>query len=277
MSSELSRLKSRKACRKQVEQIFDDAVRTYVIHYSCQSFYDNPSGNSTRITSIAVRNLSSGQTKSWSIYKSAELSGKQKQEEIQDSLDELEKSMLEDYFRFLNSNSDYTYLHWNMRDENYGFAALEHRLRVLKGQPFVLQDHRKLDIARVLVTLYGRQYAPHQSPKGRKGRLMSLVEMNNIADADALEGAGEAEAFEKGEYLKLHQSTLRKVDMMANIFDRTHGKSLVTNGSWADKYGFHWSVIPDLIKDHPLFTGLIVLTALASAFVNFEKLLSYIK
>lgn len=273
MGSELSRLKARKQCSKDVDHIFNNAVRAYVVHYSCQSFYDNPSGNSTRVTSIAIRNLASGQTKSWSIHKSAELAGQQN--DIHKNLDTLEYSMLDGYFNFLRSNPESTYLHWNMRDENYGFGALEHRFRVLGGEPWVLQDHRKFDIARALVTLYGRQYAPHQSQNGRKGRLMSIVEMNKIADADALEGAAEAKAFEDGEYLKLHQSTLRKVDMMANVFDRIHAKSLSTYGTWADKYGFHWSVVPDLIKDHPIVTAIIVIGGVAGGMLNFWKVWSY--
>lgn len=273
MSSELSRLKARKKCRKQVDQIFNESVRTYIIHYSCQSFYDNPSGNSTRITSIAIRNLESGQTKSWSIYKSAELACKQ--DDIQANLDALEKSMLEGYFNFLRSNSDCTYLHWNMRDENYGFGALEHRFRVLGGEPWVMPENCKFDVARALVTLYGLQYAPHTSPSGRKGRLMSIVETNRIADADGLEGAAEAAAFERGEYLKLHQSTLRKVDIMANVFDRMHAKTLITDGTWADKYGFHWSVVPDLVKDHPVVVAVVVIGGIAGAVFNIWRTWSF--
>jgi hypothetical protein len=272
MSSELSRLKARKKCRKQVDEIFVESVRAYIVHYSCQSFYDNPSGNSTRVTSIAVRNLESGQTKSWSIYKSAELAGKLN--DIQANLDGLERAMLDGYFNFLRTNPDCTYLHWNMRDENYGFGALEHRFRVLGGDPWVMQDRCKFDVARALVTLFGRQYAPHTSPSGRKGRLMSIVEMNKIADADALQGEAEAAAFESGEYLKLHQSTLRKVDMMANVFDRVHAKTLLTNGTWADRYGFHWSVIPELVKDHPVVVAFLVVGGIAGAAFNFWRTFS---
>ncbi|BEP54530.1 hypothetical protein GmRootV118_17740 [Variovorax sp. V118] len=269
MSSELSRLKARKKCSKQVDEIYGEAQRAYLIHYSCQSFYDNTSGNSTRITSIAVRNLESGQTKSFSMYKSAELSGQQSN--IQGNMDALERSMLQDYFTFLNANHEATYLHWNMRDENYGFAALEHRFRVLGGSPYVLLDNRKFDLARALVTLYGRQYAPHTSPSGRKGRLMSIVEMNHIADADALEGAAEAAAFESGQYLKLHQSTLRKVDIMANIFDRVHGNSLETKGTFADRYGFHWSLIGELLKGSSIVKTIVVFGSIAAALVGFAK------
>ncbi|MBC1300093.1 hypothetical protein GNF11_35475 [Nostoc sp. UCD122] len=50
----------------------DDVI---VIHYSCESFYDRPDGSSPRITSIAVRNLESGQTTSFSIHQVAERKG----------------------------------------------------------------------------------------------------------------------------------------------------------------------------------------------------------
>jgi hypothetical protein len=41
--------------------------------------------------------------------------------------------MLDGYFAFVEAHRDSTFIHWNMRDENYGFAALEHRYRVLGG------------------------------------------------------------------------------------------------------------------------------------------------
>lgn len=274
-SSELSRIKERSKSRKQINEIYDNSIRTYLIHYSCESFYENSTGGSTRVTSIAIRNLKSAQTKSWSIHKSAELNGQL--DSIQQNIDDLEKSMLDGYFAFLEAHRDHTFIHWNMRDENYGFAALEHRYRVLGGTPFELNDDKKVDLARELVTLYGRKYAPHTSPKGRKGRLMSIVEMNNIADIDALPGAEEADAFIKGEYLKLHQSTLRKMDILANIFDRVHDKSIKTNATFMDTYGIHPIAILELAKNNPLVTGLIFLPSTGIAIINYSKIFIWVK
>lgn len=251
-SSELVRIANRKDNRKAIEKAFANAEQSYLIHYSCESFYDNDSGQSRRVTSIAVRNLASAQTHSWSIHKSAELQNKLN--EISDHLDELERHMLADYFQFLRNHSNFTFIHWNMRDEAYGFQAIEHRFRVLGGEPYILQDERKLDLARVLVALYGRAYAPHTSAKGRKGRLMSLTEMNGIADLDALQGAEEADAFKNGDYLMLHRSTLRKVDIFANIIDRTHDKTLKTDATFLDLYGIKPVVLIDLVKTHPLYS-----------------------
>jgi hypothetical protein len=66
------------------------------------------------------------------------------------------------------------YLHWNMRDINYGFAALEHRYRVLGGGPIVIEDDKKIDLARLLIDVYGVGYAGHP-------RLVQLLAMNHIS------------------------------------------------------------------------------------------------
>ncbi|MNJ23781.1 hypothetical protein D3C77_181760 [compost metagenome] len=267
MGSEIARVKQRSASRKLVEDLYEESQRVYVVHYSCESFYENSTGGSTRVTSIAIRNLQSAQTKSWSIHKAAEL-----QEclgEINENFPALEKAMLEGYFDFLRQNSGCRFLHWNMRDENYGFFALEHRYRTLGGTPFELQDDRKVDLARILVSIYGRQYASHTSESGRKGRIFSIVELNQIADKDGLTGAQEAEAFVKGEYLKLHQSTLRKLDMFCNIFERMHAKNLKTSGSWRDVNGIHAVYLLEQIKTHWIFTLIVVSGGLVGAGVKY--------
>jgi len=83
---------------------------------------------------------------------------------------------------------------------------------------------------------------------------MSLIEMNGIEDLDALQGEEEANAFKNGEYLKLHRSTLRKVDITANILDRVHAKSLKTNATFSDLYGFKPVVLIEIVKAHPLYS-----------------------
>lgn len=252
-SSEIARLKNRKKNKKDIDDIYENRKQSYVIHYSCESFYKDglTANQSVRITSIGVRNLDSAQTHSWSIYTSAEL--KKCVNSIEENLDILEKDMLDKYFLFMENHDECKFIHWNMRDQAFGFQALEHRYEVLGGKPYIIQDNKKYDLARILVALYGLNYAPHTSQNGRKGRLMSLIEMNKIADQDALEGAGEAQAFEQKDFLKLHRSTLRKLDILANIFDRTHANKLKTNSSFVDKYGFHPIVIIEIIKSHPLF------------------------
>lgn len=77
---------------------------------------------------------------------------------------------------------------------------------------------------------------------------------NDITRFDFLEGQGEADAFENKEYVKLHQSTLRKVDVLAEILARTMDGSLKTDARWCDQYGVHPIAILEYIAKHWLFT-----------------------
>jgi hypothetical protein len=71
------------------------------------------------------------------------------------------------------------YLHWNMRDANYGFAAIEHRYRVLGGSPIIIDDDKKTDLARLLIDIYGVGYTGHP-------RLETLLAQNSIKTLDLL-------------------------------------------------------------------------------------------
>lgn len=240
-----------------IEKCFANAHQCYVVHYSCESFYDAVGGKSTRITSIAVRNLGSGQTDHWALNRSAELLGLDVSDEK--NLDILEHHLLDNYFTFLKRYAQCTFLHWNMRDNNYGFQALQHRFSVLGGEPFILTDDRKLDLARAAVSIYGRSYIGHTAKSGRAGRMLALVEKNGIADKDVLAGAEEAEAYVKGKYRELEMSTLRKVDILCNIAERIHDRTLKTNNKWFWPRSWHPYWLTMRLKEHPLVTGLIVL------------------
>ena len=52
---------------------------------------------------------------------------------ISEHYDCLEREMLQDFYRHLKNYQQVQYLHWNRRDSNYGFQAIEHRFRVLGG------------------------------------------------------------------------------------------------------------------------------------------------
>jgi hypothetical protein len=140
-------IKQKKA-RAKLASVFADASNTWVIHYSCESFY-GPNGASPRITSIAVRRLDSGQTLSFSIHQVAE-QRRVAFDQIEAQYDDLERQMLEAFYAHVGGHRGMRYLHWNMRDINYGFAAIEHRFCVLNGNPIVIEDDKKIDLARLL-------------------------------------------------------------------------------------------------------------------------------
>jgi len=102
---------------------------------------------------------------------------------------------------------------------------------VLGGKPaFIIPDENKFDLARLLIDIYGTGYTGHP-------RLTTLLEKNKIQPRDFLNGASEAEAFEQGNFVGLHQSTLRKVDIIANLAGRAQDRSLKTNTTWWKMHG----------------------------------------
>jgi len=250
MSTELNRIQSRKHARDQLKKLVANAANSVVVHYSCESFFNTKDGRSPRITSIAVRNLESAQSTSFSIHQYAEISNIENVC-IGANYESIEKEMLQEFFEYMRTHQGLTWVHWNMRNINYGFAALEHRCKVLGGAPFVLDDAKKVDAARYVNDIYGRKYA--HNPK-----IIDLTELNGFNDTHLLSGAQEAEAFEKDEYLKLHQSTLRKVDILSYTVDLAANGSLKTRASFWSVYGVHPKILVELIREHWFFGALTI-------------------
>ena len=252
---------------KLIREIYKNPERYLVIHYSCESF-TSESKKSPRITSIAIRNLDNAQTMLFSIYQIAEIRHVT-EAEITTRYDELEKELLKNFYEYLQNKTDYKFIHWNMRDENYGFQAIEHRYKILGGEPpiNIINDERKIDLARILVAIYGINYISHP-------RMENIIKLNNITDKNFLTGAQEAEAFEKGHYLDLQRSTLRKVDCMCNILDRINGKYLKTYTTMKDLYFSSFSAFINLIKEHPCYSTITIIVTISGLF---SILLPFIK
>jgi len=216
-----------------------------LIHYSCESFYDRTDGRSPRVTSIAVRNLERSQTTSFSIHQVAERSGVTPPD-IAREYDRLERLMLDEFYEFVRRHENFQWLHWNMRDVNYGFAAIDHRCKVLGGTPVAIPEEQRTDMAALLIDLFGPNYAQHP-------RLTNVLALNSISSQNFLSGAEEAAAFEAGEYVKLHQSTLRKVDLFVNILNRTWDGTLKTGARWRERYGTTAGGVIEGVTDHWLY------------------------
>lgn len=267
MGQEITQLKRRRGARADLQAIEAKRAMCLILHYSCESFYDIKDGHTPRITSIAARNFSTGQTTSFSIHKSAEQNHVEPAA-ISSRYDELEKLMLDEFFEFIKARPGYQFIHWNMRDINFGFQAIEHRFKVLGGIPYVIEDDRKFDLARALIALYRITYVSH----GEHGRLHVLMELNQIKGKDAMTGAQEAEAFEKKEFVKLHRSTLRKVDVMADILERVLDGSLKTQATWTDKHGIHPAALVEVLKENWAWSFFLALAAILSFVLNVKGL-----
>lgn len=253
-----------KRAKGQLEEIFQTPDSTVVVHYSCESFYDRTDPHSPRITSIAARNLDSGQTRSFSTHLVAERRGLL--DHIEDHYDDLEREMLIDFFEYMRVNQHCRWLHWNMRDANFGFEALENRLSALGQLPFHLDERNRFDLSRILIGIYGVGYVGHP-------RLEKLLELNHITPLDFLPGAQEAAAFVAKEFVKLHQSTLRKVDVLANIADRAHRGDLVTLASWWEQNGQSIKRCVEWLKEHWIISALSVALSIAAVVLKLLRII----
>lgn len=176
----------------------------YIIHYSCQSLYDDNEGLSPRITSIAVMHYSTNQEVSFSTHAISEELGFQR-DEVLENFDSIEKKLLIDFYKFIRDRRDKFWLHWNMQNITYGFEHLEHRYRKLtKEEPPVILVERRINIDTIFKEKYGDSFA-------LKPRMASLMDLNGGRHRHFLSGLEEVEAFKKQEFIRMHNSTQCKV------------------------------------------------------------------
>ena len=241
-----ARLRQRKDGLDQLNDIIKDKSKSFIIHYSCESFVTNH-GKTPRVTSICINNLKTSQTHSFSIHLQAQFEGIDFSNLLQDDYDRLELAMLTEFTNFVKEHPTSKWIHWNMRDSNYGFLAINNRLRILNGSPYVIPDDLKYDYPRILQLIYTQGYENNRP----KGRLLNLAERNDVTTSNAMTGQEEADAFDNKDYLKLHMSTLRKVDIIQVVVNKTESGELKTAAGTRAIFGLTIPGLFVLVKETP--------------------------
>jgi hypothetical protein len=196
--------------RRFISKVRRNPEEFYIIHYSCQSLYDDNEALSPRITSIAITHYATEQTVSFSTHSIAEELHLAR-DSVQAEFDKVESKLLHDFYTFIRDRRDKFWVHWNMRNLTYGFEHLEHRYRVLGGNDApVIPVERRLNLNDLLSDRYGSGYARH--PK-----LKSLMELNGGMHRHFLTGEEEVSAFKSREFIKMHNSTLTKVGFFYHV------------------------------------------------------------
>lgn len=210
--------------RSALEKIKKHRKKCLVIHYACQSLYDDREGLSPSISNIVVKDFDKEQTVSFAIHLTAEKHHIDK-EKIKERFEEIEKLLLEEFYDFVRNKSGHIWLHWNMKNIHYGFETLAHRYNILTGKnaPHIDVEDR-INIAGILMGLYGENYVsiPH---------IPKLMELNGGVKRDFVPGKDEVELFKNSEYARLHGSTLSKVSFFADALDLTIDRKLRTEKS----------------------------------------------
>lgn len=209
--------------RAKVASLHKNPDSLLVIHYSCEGLDDSNSGLSPRITSIAVLHAGSKTLHSFSVHLVAEILRYDK--DIIDAIkyDELEKSMLEDFFAFASEHQHCSWLHWKMSNIVYGFETLEHRYRVHHPgkSPYKINDSKKFDLSALLLEIYGKDCVDQP-------QMLALMELNGGKPRDMLNGKEECDAFRAKEYVKMHKSTISKVYWFNSVFNLLYKRKVKT-------------------------------------------------
>lgn len=209
-----------------IHQVKRNPENFYVIHYSCQSLYDDNEALSPRITSIGISHYATEQTVSFSTHSIAEELHISR-ESVRERFDEVERELLRGFYAFIRDRRDKHWIHWNMRNLTFGFEHLEHRYRVLGGNDApVIPVERRLNLNDLLSDRYGSDYAAH--PK-----LKSLMELNGGVHRHFLSGEEEVQAFQNNEFIRMHNSTLCKVGFLNSAIGKLlKGKLQTASRGW---------------------------------------------
>ena len=260
----MSRLQEHKTAKEKIREILKNPNDYLIIHYSSEHQIDNKDYRSPRITSIAVKYLDSENVKSFSIHLSAEIL-KIAAHDIEQRYDDCEADMLKTFFKFVEQSQSYKWLHWSMRNSNYGFYAIEHRFRVLvdSSTPTVIENKMKIDISELLKQCYGNNYIGHR-------RIEKLLKKNNYELEDFLTGEEEVTAFDEKQYIKLHKSTLRKVRLFHQFLVAANNGSLKIDAKWYKILGITPQSIYYYVHDKWWFWLISVISGMIAFYINYR-------
>lgn len=218
---------------QRIRELEEKLSLVKLIHYSCESFYDVKKGSPIMV-SIAIKDFLSGQVTTFALCDYAD-----------------EQAMLSTYFNFLRENKDRLYVHWNMNDSVYGFAAIENRYVQLTGQePFRLPREQMFDLDSLVQVKHGPRYVGH--PK-----LWNLAVLNRYSIIGFRAGKEEAELFKQGCYFENKLSTIRKVHLLTDILADFLSNRLLTKER-------RLQIIIRRIEENLLYKTIVIVAALAS-------------
>jgi hypothetical protein len=250
------RIELRSEAKRTLEKLHNVYGRILIIHYSCESFYGK-AGYTPRITGIAILNRENNESIIFSIHLSAQILHKNLEDIKDKDFDEIEKHMLDEFNKFVINHSNYIWIHWRMRSASYGFQAISNRYRILGGQEISINDINKVDLPEVFGKLFTYGYETNEP----NGQLLNLAKRNNISTRDALTGAEEAAAFDNRDYLKLHMSTLRKIEIIDRLLATYQYGKLKHNARLSNIYDLSIPGIITLIKESPLLLAIVSIIA----------------
>lgn len=224
------------------------------IHYARQNCFSDAYEKGPRVVAIGAMNANSEQFVVFSLKKSADKQGKSFFELSDSEKDIIESSMLQDFFEYVENNKDKVWLHWNMKNNNFGFSAIEDRFRMLNGNPIHFEEGKLINISVLLKKKYGINYAKDNIWNGKTmGRMYDIFILNQITDSNILDGEREIIEYIVKNITSIEQSVLGKLKAFKIIMEKTADNVLKCRGNiLKDVYGLNIMGIARYIQDNAL-------------------------
>lgn len=203
-------------------------------------------------------NAENEQTMAFSLKKSAEKYNTDFFEASDDDKDVIEADMLQSFFEYVKDNQEKKWLHWNMKNNNFGFSALEERFETLGGKPFHFEEGKLINISVLLKKKYGRNFAKDSTWNGKMmGKMYDIFTLNGITDDSILNGEQEIKEYILKNIMSIEQSVLGKLKAFQTIVEKTSDNELTTRGKvLRDVYGLSIGGVFQYIQDNAILAFL---------------------
>ena len=248
------------ACK--VFETYEEKKIDYIfVHYARQNCFEESYEKGPRVITITVMNAESEQTLTFSIKKCSEKYGCDFFDLEEKEKDKIEYDMLENFFKYVVANKNKTWLHWNMKNNNFGFYAINDRFRELGGVPYDFDENKLVNISDLLKRKYGTNFATDCVWNGKTmGKMYDIFMLNNISDSSILNGEQEIKEYILKNILAVEQSVIGKLKAFKLIVERAADNVLVTRGNiLRDVYGFGISGIAQYIQDNAILALLFAI------------------
>jgi hypothetical protein len=258
-------LDRRQAARDEIGRAMASRHHAFVIHYVGATF----ASSERRVTAIAARNLGTGITESFELESELRRLALEPLTASIEQLDHAERKMFDRFYAFVRAHQNHYWLHWNMRNSVFGFAALAGRQKALGGRVATIPDQYRVDLADRMIDLHGDSYADPTN------RLRSLAVTNGIALPHLIDGPEQGAALERRDFGAGTRSLANRVDVMYVVAIRANEGTLKTKAKFRDRVAAAGGLVK-WAKEHPVAIAFAIAAPVISVVVGGLKLWSWL-
>lgn len=232
------------------------------IHYACENFRDDIETKGYRIPVIGVLDAGTLSIKLFCFSNIATIKGINLMNALSEELDEIERSMLEDFFTYARNNKNKIWIHWKMNGNEYGFSSIERRYNELSGEDISIDDlipeNNKIHLSQLFKQRYGVNYANVRNIN--IGKMYYLLNANGLNDDKILNGRKEAVSLINKKYKDVENSVSEKLIAFYYLVDKAANDQLTTEcKKIKDIYGYGVTPFCYFIQDHPFVTIIVAI------------------